>query len=92
MKRSFKKTILPAVLILALLFAFTAQAFAQSGDAGSASSGSPAASQSSGQDGSSEPSQEDSEAAAEKRELYTMMTLIAMGAAFVGIREKNRRR
>ena len=77
MKHDFLRKLLALILALALVFAFTALAFAQGNE-----------SSNSGEDASPENQQ----AVSQKTELYTIMGLIAMGAMYVGIREKNRRR
>ena len=85
MKHTFLRKLIALVLALALVFAFTALAFAQGSTA--ASDGQQSESSDSDQDSS-----QDKQAVSQKTELYTIMGLIAMGAMYVGIREKNRRR
>jgi Spy/CpxP family protein refolding chaperone len=91
MKHDFLRKLLAFILALALVFAFTALAFAQGSTTASqgtaASDGQQSESSDSGQDSS-----QDQQAVSQKTELYTIMGLIAMGAMYVGIREKNRRR
>ena len=94
MKHGFSKKFTVLFLALALVFAFTAAVFAQGGDAPAASQGTaPAASD--GQQGESsdggQDSSQDQQSNSQKTELFTIMGLIAMGAMYVGIRDKNRR-
>ena len=91
MKKGIKKKITVLFLALALVFAFTALAFAQGsaapqGTAPAASDGQQGGSSDGGQDSSKDQSN------SQKTELFTIMGLIAMGAMYVGIRDKNRRR
>ena len=94
MKKGIIKKITVLFLALALVFAFTAAVFAQGGDAPAAPQGTaPAASD--GQQGESSDGGQDSskdQSNSQKTELFTIMGLIAMGAMYVGIRDKNRRR
>ena len=91
MKKGIIKKITVLFLALALVFAFTALAFAQGsaalqGTAPAASDGQQGGSSDGGQDSSKDQSN------SQKTELFTIMGLIAMGAMYVGIRDKNRRR
>ncbi|MBQ5415100.1 MAG: hypothetical protein IIU22_02865 [Firmicutes bacterium] len=91
MKKGIIKKITVLFLALALVFAFTALAFAQGsaapqGTAPAASDGQQGESSDDGQDSSKDQSN------SQKTELFTIMGLIAMGAMYVGIRDKNRRR
>ena len=91
MKHDFLRKLLALILALALVFAFTALAFAQGsaapqGTAPAASDGQQGESSDGGQDSSKDQSN------SQKTELFTIMGLIAMGAMYVGIRDKNRRR
>ena len=87
MRHAFLRKTIALILALALVFAFTALAFAQ-GTAPASADGQQSGSSDSGEDASPEEQQ----AREQKIELYTMMGLIAMGAMYVGIREKNRRK
>ncbi len=92
MKKGIIKKITVLFLALALVFAFTALAFAQ----GSAAPQDTAPATSDGQQGGSSDSGQDSsqdqQSNSQKTELFTIMGLIAMGAMYVGIRDRNRRR
>ena len=93
------------ILALLLVFACTAAAFAKEGDAPGTDPGdtttigaSEPTGASDGGSASQSYSAEDSDTAEDdaelekRKEIYTFMTLIALGAIIVGIREKRRRR
>ena len=95
--RTFRR-VLSVILALLLVLAFTASAFAQGSTTttGSSSTTTTGSSESSsageGQSGSEGSSEQDEQALAQKRELFTIMGLITVGAIIVGLRDKNRRR
>ena len=76
--------------ILLLVLAFTASAFAQGSATTTGSS--EGSSSGEGQSGSEGSPEQDEQALAQKRELFTIMGLITVGAIIVGLRDKNRRR